>query len=143
MSTWDQKTFSFSPRARGCYLVTDEIYNNLPFIKDYKIGTLNLFLKHTSCAISLNENCDPDVRIDMSTALNNVVPDDNGEIFNHIDEGSDDMSGHAKSSIVGVSITIPITNGKLALGTWQGIYLMEFRNYRHTRYCVATVQGIK
>lgn len=79
----------------------------------------------------------------MSTALNNVVPDDNGEIFNHIDEGSDDMSGHAKSSIVGVSITIPITNGKLALGTWQGVYLMEFRNYRHTRYCVATVQGIK
>ncbi|GMM31315.1 hypothetical protein DAMA08_040600 [Martiniozyma asiatica (nom. inval.)] len=143
MSSWDQHTFSFSPRARGCYLVTSEVLQSLPSVSQYRIGTLHLFLKHTSAALSLNENCDPDVRRDMTVALNNVVPDDDGDIFIHTDEGPDDMSGHAKSSIVGVSLTIPISNGKLALGTWQGIYLMEFRNYRHTRHCVATIQGVK
>lgn len=143
MSTsWDQTKFSFSPRARGCYLVTDEVIRSIPSIKNYKMGMVNLFLQHTSAAISLNENCDPDVRTDMTTALNNVVPDDAGEVFVHTDEGPDDMSGHAKSSIVGVSLNIPIRDGRLALGTWQGIYLMEFRNYRHTRHCVATIQGV-
>lgn len=142
-TSWDQQRFSFSPRARGCYLVTDEVVRNLPSLKDYTIGTVHLFLQHTSAAISLNENCDPDVRTDMTTALNNIVPDDDGEVFIHADEGPDDMSGHAKSSLVGVSLTIPISNGRLALGTWQGIYLMEFRNYRHTRHCLATIQGLK
>lgn len=141
--SWEQHRFSFSPRARGSYLVTDEVVNNLPSLKNYKVGILHLFLQHTSAALSLNENCDPDVRTDLSTALNNVVPDDDGEVFLHTDEGPDDMSGHAKSSIVGVSLSIPINNGRLALGTWQGVYLLEFRNYRHTRWCVATINGEK
>ncbi|GMG56326.1 unnamed protein product [Ambrosiozyma monospora] len=80
----------------------------------------------------------------MTTALNRVVPDDhNGDYFVHLDEGADDMSGHAKSSLVGVSLNVPITDGRLNLGTWQGVYLMEFRNYRHTRYCLATINGAK
>ncbi|ODV87072.1 hypothetical protein CANARDRAFT_5629 [[Candida] arabinofermentans NRRL YB-2248] len=141
--SWEQTKFSFSPRSRGCYLVTDEVLKNLPQIKDYKVGVLHLFLQHTSAALSLNENWDPDVRTDMTTALNNVVPDDDGKIFVHIDEGPDDMSGHAKSSLIGVSLSIPITNGRLATGTWQGIWLLEFRDYRHTRHCVATINGAK
>lgn len=106
---------------------------------------VNLFLQHTSAAISLNENCDPDVRTDMTRALNDVVPDDDGSLgkFIHLDEGKDDMSGHAKSTIVGVSLNIPISNGRLALGTWQGIYLLEFRDYRHTRHCIATINGME
>ncbi|QPG76054.1 hypothetical protein FOA43_003440 [Brettanomyces nanus] len=143
MSSWEQVKFSFSPRARGCYLVTEEVVRSLPQLRDYNVGMVNLFLQHTSAGISLNENCDPDVRSDMTTALNNVVPDDNGRIFDHVDEGPDDMSGHAKASIIGVSLNIPIKDGRLALGTWQGIWLMEFRNYRHTRYCLATIQGLK
>lgn len=143
MSSWDQKTFTLGAKQRGSYLITDEVVSNLP-IKEYKMGMVNLFLKHTSAAISLNENCDPDVRHDMTTAMNRVVPDDGtGKVFRHIDEGPDDMSGHAKSSIIGVSLNIPISNGKLALGTWQGIYLMEFRDYKHRRTCVGTLNGLK
>ncbi|VEU24334.1 DEKNAAC105516 [Brettanomyces naardenensis] len=143
MSSWEQVKFSLSPRARGCYLVTDEVVRALPQIKNYKVGMVNLFLQHTSAGLSLNENWDPDVRSDMTKALNKVVPDDNGQVFDHVDEGPDDMSGHAKSSIIGVSLNIPITDGRLALGTWQGIWMLEFRNYRHTRYCLATITGLK
>lgn len=141
--SWEQTTFSFPPRSRGCYLVTDDIVKALPQVNHYKVGMVNLFLQHTSAALSLNENWDPDVRTDMTTALNNVVPDDDGRVFRHVDEGSDDMSGHAKSSLVGVSLNIPIKEGRLALGTWQGIWMLEFRNYRHTRHCIATINGEK
>lgn len=141
--SWDQKEFTLDAKSRGCYLITDQVIANLP-IADYKIGMLNLFIKHTSAAISLNENWDPDVRHDMTTAMNLVVPDDtNGEVFRHTDEGPDDMSGHVKSSLIGVSLNIPISNGKLALGTWQGVYLMEFRDYKHRRTCIGTLNGVK
>lgn len=140
-SSWDQVKFSLTPRSKGCYLITDEVVQKVPQIKQYEIGQLNLFLQHTSAGLTLNENCDPDVREDMTHALDRVVPE--GDMYIHDDEGPDDMPGHVKSTLTSVSLTIPISNGRLAVGTWQGIYLMEFRNYRHTRKIVATINGLK
>lgn len=139
--SWDQTTFALSARSKGCYLVTDEVVRNVPEIKNYKVGLLNLFLQHTSAGLTLNENCDPDVREDMSTSLDRMAPE--GNFYIHADEGPDDMPGHVKSSTVGVSLTIPILNGRLATGTWQGIWLCEFRRYKHSRKIVATIQGEK
>lgn len=141
MSSWDQTTFSLAPRNKGCYLVTDEVYQKVPQIRDYEIGILNLFLQHTSAGLTLNENCDPDVRADMNTALDRIAPE--GDHYIHADEGPDDMPGHIKSSTIGVSLSIPITNGKLNTGTWQGIWLCEFRTYKHSRRIVATINGKK
>ena len=103
-------------------------------------GLLNLFVQHTSCALTINENADPDVRTDMEKILNRMVKE-NEPYYDHTLEGADDMPAHAKSSLIGVSITIPITNGRLNLGTWQGIYLCEFRNYGGPRKIVATIYG--
>lgn len=103
-----------------------------------KTGLLNLFVQHTSCALSINENADPDVRSDMEKIMNHVVKE-NEPYYDHTLEGLDDMPAHAKCSLFGVSLTIPITNGKLNLGTWQGIYLCEFRDYGGTRSIVATI----
>lgn len=139
--SWDQVTFSLSPRSKGCYLITDEVLRNVPQIKDYQVGILNLFLQHTSAGLTLNENCDPDVREDMTSSLDRMVPE--GDFYIHADEGPDDMPGHVKATTVGVNLNIPITNGRLATGTWQGIYLCEFRTYRHTRRIVATINGQK
>lgn len=122
---------------RGCHLITDEITrlltNPLP-----KYGLLNVFVKHTSCGLTINENADPDVRMDMDNILDNIVPE-NEPYYNHTMEGADDMPAHAKSSLIGVSLTIPITNGRLNLGTWQGIYLCEFRDYGGERSIVLSV----
>ena len=136
-----QKEFKIKSRTRGFHLITDEIINTLPEIKNCSIGTLNLFLKHTSASLSLNENCDPSVRSDMENYFNDVVAEDKS-YFEHTYEGSDDMPGHIKSSILGVSLTIPITNGELNLGTWQGIYLGEHRDFGGSRKIVATIMGI-
>lgn len=106
MSSWDQTTFSLSPRSKGCYLVTNEVYDKVPQIKDYEVGILNLFLQHTSAGLTLNENCDPDVRTDMNTALDRIAPEGNHYI--HADEGADDMPGHIKSSTIGVSSAFPL-----------------------------------
>lgn len=141
MSSWDQVKIAFNPRSKGCYLVTNEVVDKVPQIKDYEIGQLNLFLQHTSAALTLNENCDPDVREDMVTSLDRIAPE--GDFYIHADEGPDDMPGHVKSATVGVSLTIPISNGRLATGTWQGIYLCEFRHARHQRRAVATINGVK
>ncbi|EWC47400.1 hypothetical protein DRE_00368 [Drechslerella stenobrocha 248] len=142
---WFQKTFSLKAQARGSYLVTQEVTAALPEIAEYKIGLLNLFIQHTSCALSLNENWDSDVRLDMTDALNRIVVEDKKYegIYRHDAEGSDDMPAHVKSSLVGVSVTIPISDGRLNLGTWQGIWYMEFRNSKHQRNIVATIQGEK
>ena len=105
-----------------------------------RTGILNLFVQHTSCALSINENYDPSVRADMEQIYNRLVREDE-PYYRHTDEGSDDMPSHAKSSLTGVSLTIPITNGRLNLGTWQGIYLCEFRDYGGARRVVATVMG--
>ena len=132
-----QTEFSLSAKRRGCHLVTHEIIDNLPKPLP-KMGMLNLFVKHTSCALTINENADPDVRSDMDKILNRLVKK-NKPYYDHMLEGADDMPAHAKSSLFGVSITIPITNGRLNLGTWQGIYLCEFRDYGGSRKIVATI----
>ena len=132
-----QVAFSLSAKRRGCHLVTQEILEHLP--KPFpKFGMLNLFVKHTSCALSVNENADPDVRGDMERIMNHVVPE-NQSYYEHTMEGLDDMPAHAKCSLFGVSLTIPITDGRLNLGTWQGIYLCEFRDNGGDRKIVATI----
>ncbi|CAK7263445.1 hypothetical protein SEPCBS119000_000494 [Sporothrix epigloea] len=144
--SWYQKNFSLPARSRGSYLVTDLIVRELPAIRDYKVGLLNLFIQHTSCALSLNENWDADVRADMSDALDRIAPEagPKGEaLYRHDAEGADDMPAHIKSALVGASVTIPIKDGKLATGTWQGIWYLEFRAHKHSRHIVATIQGEK
>ena len=134
-----QSSFQLSPKRRGCHLITREVMEHLPHPLPL-VGMLNLFVQHTSCALSINENADPDVRTDMSKIMDHLVRE--GEpYYDHTMEGLDDMPAHAKSSLFGVSLTIPITNGRLALGTWQGIYLCEFRDYGGARKLVATIYG--
>ena len=132
-----QVEFALSAKHRGCHLVTREIIDRLPKPLP-KAGLLNLFVKHTSCALSINENADPDVRSDMEKIMNHIVRE-NEPYYDHVLEGADDMPAHAKSSLFGVSLSIPITDGKLNLGTWQGIYLCEFRDYGGPRRIVATI----
>ena len=132
-----QVEFALAAKHRGCHLVTREIIDRLPKPLP-KAGLLNLFVKHTSCALSINENADPDVRSDMEKIMNHIVRE-NEPYYDHVLEGADDMPAHAKSSLFGVSLSIPITDGRLNLGTWQGIYLCEFRDYGGPRKIVATV----
>ena len=132
-----QITFRLSAKRRGCHLVTSEIPEHLPKPPPHP-GPLHLFVQHTSCALSINENADPDVRTDMEKILNHLVPE-NEPYYDHTLEGLDDMPAHAKCSLLGVSLTIPITNGRLNLGTWQGIYRCDFRDYGGDRTIVATV----
>ena len=128
---------ALAAKHRGCHLVTREIIDRLPKPLP-KAGLLNLFVKHTSCALSINENADPDVRSDMEKIMNHIVRE-NEPYYDHVLEGADDMPAHAKSSLFGVSLSIPITDGRLNLGTWQGIYLCEFRDYGGPRRIVATI----
>ncbi|KNG85801.1 UPF0047 domain protein [Aspergillus nomiae NRRL 13137] len=142
--SWFQKSFSLTPQSRGSYLITKEVTDQLPEIENYKVGILHLFIKHTSCALSLNENWDDDVQEDMSDALERIVPyDKKGNLYRHSAEGEDDMPAHIKSALIGASVSIPISNGKLATGTWQGIWYLEFRAHKHRRNVVATIQGEK
>lgn len=129
-------------RNRGCHVITNEILNNLSEIKTVKIGMLNLFLKHTSASLSINESYDPNVMKDLNNYLDNLIVDDES-LYLHNDEGADDASSHIKNAFLGCSINIPITNGELNIGTWQGIIYSEFRNQKTNRYIVATVQGMK
>jgi secondary thiamine-phosphate synthase enzyme len=132
-----QTTFRLSPKSRGCHLITREVMQHLPQPLP-QVGLLHLFVQHTSCALSINENADPDVRTDMSKIMDRLVRE--GEpYYDHTMEGLDDMPAHAKSSLFGVNLTIPITDGRLNLGTWQGIYLCEFRDYGGARTLVATI----
>ena len=131
-----QIEFSLRAQRRGFHLITDEIMAHLPQLP--KIGLLNLFIQHTSCALSICENWDCSVRSDMESIYNHLIPEDQS-YYEHTLEGADDMPAHAKSIITGASINIPITNGKLNLGTWQGIYLCEFRNHGGSRHIVATI----
>ena len=132
-----QFEFSLQPKRRGCHLVTQETLTHLPKVLP-QIGLLHLFVRHTSCALTINENADPDVRSDMEKIMNHIVRE-NEPYYDHVLEGADDMPAHAKSSLFGVSLTIPITNGRLNLGTWQGIYLCEFRHHGGSRQLVATI----
>lgn len=133
-----QTEFTLKPRTRGFHLISNEIISQLPQLS--KNGLLNLFVKHTSCGLCINENADPDVRTDMEGIFNHIVPE-NQPYFCHTLEGSDDMPAHAKSVISGVSLSIPITDGRLNLGTWQGIYLCEYRSHGGPRRIVATIIG--
>ena len=135
---WKQVEFELQSRRRGVHLVTGEILRNLPQLP--RTGLLNLFIKHTSAALSINENADPDVRTDMESIFNRLVKE-REPYYEHTLEGDDDMPAHAKSTIVGVSLTIPISKARLNLGIWQGIYLCEFRDYGGNRTIVATIMG--
>lgn len=133
-----QVEITLKPVSRGFHLVTGEILRQLPKLP--KTGLMNIFVKHTSCGLSINENCDPDVRDDMETIFNRLVPENRPDYL-HTLEGADDMPAHAKSVLSGVSLTIPITNGRLNMGTWQGIYLNEYRSYGGARKLVVTILG--
>ncbi|GAB6866441.1 secondary thiamine-phosphate synthase enzyme YjbQ [Bacteroides acidifaciens] len=135
---WKQVEFELQSRRRGFHLITGEILRNLPPLP--KVGLLHLFIKHTSAGLSINENADPDVRVDMESIFNHLIKE-REPYYQHTLEGDDDMPAHAKSSIIGTTVTVPITNGKLNLGTWQGIYLCEFRDYGSNRRIVATISG--
>lgn len=131
-----QYEFRLEPKKRGFHLVTREVLENLGQLPQK--GLLHLFIKHTSAGLSVNENADPSVRDDFESSFNLLVPE-NARHYTHTAEGPDDMPAHLKSSLVGLDVTIPITNGKLNLGTWQGIYLCEFRNHGGPRKLVATI----
>ncbi|RUO80027.1 hypothetical protein CWI84_08700 [Idiomarina tyrosinivorans] len=137
---WQQKTLQLKPRPRGFHLVTEEIVSQLPEIGDYQIGFLQLFLQHTSASLTINENADADVRGDFERHFNRAVVD-GAEYFQHTCEGPDDMPAHIKSSLLGVQLTLPISNGRLNLGTWQGIYLGEHRDHAGARRIIATIHG--
>lgn len=135
---WQQVEFTLKARPNGFHLITSEVLQHLPPLP--KVGMVNLFIKHTSAALSINENADPDVRVDMKSIFDRLIKE--GEpYYQHTMEGLDDMPAHAKASIIGCSLTIPVTNGRLSLGTWQGIYLCEFRDYGGPRRLVATIAG--
>lgn len=133
-----QFELKLAPRKRGYHLITHEIESKLS--GELKNGIINLFLQHTSAALTLNENADPDVRVDFESFMDKLIPDGD-RIFVHTLEGPDDMSAHLKSSILGASVTIPVVNGRLILGTWQGIYLCEFRDHATPRRIFATFIG--
>lgn len=137
---WIQKTISLSPHPRGFHLITNEIVENVPEMSQIKTGLLHLFIKHTSASLTINEDADPTVRTDFESHFNHLVPE-NQPYYKHTFEGPDDMPAHLKTSLLGSSVSIPITKGKLALGTWQGIYLCEHRNHGGNRTLVATIQG--
>lgn len=136
---WVQKKILLPEFPRGCHLVTETIVRELPELKEIRVGLLHLFLQHTSASLAINENADPDVRLDMETALNRVVPET--QRFVHTIEGPDDMPAHVKSALLGVALSVPVTQGQLAFGTWQGIYLCEHRNHGGRRSLIATLQG--
>lgn len=124
---------------RGFHLITAQVTRSVPELRQVRIGLLNVFIQHTSASLTINENADPDVRIDFETALNHLVPETLDYV--HTIEGTDDMPAHIKSSLMGCSLIIPIADGQLALGTWQGIYLCEHRDAATSRQLVLTLQG--
>jgi secondary thiamine-phosphate synthase enzyme len=137
---WVQKTVRLKPRSRGFHLVTDELLEQLPELKQFRVGLAHLFIRHSSASLTINENADPTVRTDMEAHFNHFVPEDQ-PYYRHTLEGSDDMPAHIKASLLGSSVTIPVTNGSLMLGTWQGIYLGEHRDNGGSRQVVITLNG--
>ena len=137
---WFQKEVTLSPRPRGFHLITREIVAAVPEIGRYSVGLAHLFIRHTSAALALNENADPTVRADMEAYFSRLAPE-NAPYFTHTLEGPDDMPAHLKAVLLGSSLTIPISDGRLALGTWQGIYLCEHRDDGGARRVVVTLSG--
>ncbi|GLW37987.1 hypothetical protein BSK71_09865 [Pectobacterium actinidiae] len=137
---WTQYEIRLKPKARGFHLVTDEILVQVTALRQINVGLMQVFIKHTSAALTINENADPTVRQDFESFFNRLVPEDE-PYYRHTYEGSDDMPAHLKGSLLGNSLTIPITNGRLNIGTWQGIYLCEHRNHGGSRSLVVTLNG--
>jgi len=137
---WKQKEIHLKPKSRGFHLITDELLRELPELRDLRIGMINVFIMHTSASLTINENADPTVREDFESYFNHAVPEDE-PYYVHQDEGPDDLPAHLKSSILGSSLMIPITDGRPRLGVWQGIYLCEHRNHGGSRRLVVTIQG--
>jgi secondary thiamine-phosphate synthase enzyme len=137
---WLQRDITLTPRARGFHLVTDEVLDGVPELRDLSVGLAHLFIRHTSAALTLNENASPDVRRDFATWFDRAVPD-GAPIWTHTSEGPDDMPSHIKSSLLGPSLHLPIRDGRLSLGTWQGIYLCELRDHGGARRLTVTLHG--
>ena len=142
MSVWHQKNIQLKPRSRGFHLITQEILEALPELSTIRVGLLHAFIQHTSASLSINENADPDVRKDLEQHFTRFVPE-NAPYYEHTLEGEDDMPAHIKTVTIGTSISIPVSQGSLALGLWQGIYLGEHRNQGGSRRVVLTLNGDK
>ena len=136
-----QKEITLKPRPRGFHLITNEIVSQIHELKEIKAGVAHIFIQHTSASLTINENADPSVRSDMETYFNRTVPESDAKYYEHTLEGTDDMTSHIKATILGSSVTIPISNGRLNLGTWQGVYLCEHRNRGGARRIVVTLIG--
>lgn len=136
---WLQRSIRLPPAPRGCHLVTDHVVEALPELPQVEIGLLNVFIQHTSASLSINENADSDVPRDLESALSAIAPEDFP--YRHTCEGPDDMPAHVKASLLGSSISVPVGDGRLCLGTWQGIYLCEHRNHGGRRQLVLTLYG--
>ncbi len=137
---WLQRELTLQPRARGFHLITGEVLGALPELGELAVGLLHVLIRHTSASLTLNENASPEVRADLEAWFNDAVPE-RSALWTHTLEGSDDMPAHVKASLLGPTLTLPVNNGRLALGTWQGIYLCEHRNHGGPRSLVATVWG--
>ncbi len=137
---WLQRDITLRPRPRGFHLVTDEILSALPELAEVDVGLLHVFIRHTSAALTLNENASPDVRRDFATWFDKAVPD-GASYWTHTLEGDDDMPAHVKASMLGFSVSVPVGGGRLGLGTWQGIYLCELRDAGGAREVVATIMS--
>jgi len=137
---WYQTELTLKSRKRGFHIITEELLNQLPEVSHINCGILHLFIKHSSASITLNENADPTVRSDMEAHFNHFVPE-RASYYQHTYEGDDDMPAHIKASLLGNSLSLPISQGQLNIGIWQGIYLGEHRNYAGSRTIVATING--
>ena len=137
---WLQREITLDPRRRGFHLVTTEVEVALPELRDMGVGLAHIFIRHTSASLTLNENASPDVRTDFASWFDDAIPQD-APFWTHTIEGPDDMPAHVKASLLGSSLSVPIARGRLALGTWQGIYLCEHRNRGGSRRLLATLWG--
>lgn len=137
---WLQREVRLKSRSRGFHLVTDEILQQLPELARVQVGILNVFIKHTSASLTVNENADPSVRADFETCFNKIVPEGDPD-YRHTDEGSDDLPAHVKSSLLGASVNLPVSKGTLNVGIWQGIYLCEHRDRGGARTLLVTLNG--
>lgn len=137
---WIQKEIQLEPKSRGYHVITEEILREIPEINKIDTGLAHIFIKHTSAGLTINENADPSVRRDFESHFNRTVPEDTS-LYEHTLEGTDDMTSHIKSSLMGSSVTLPITSGRFNMGTWQGIYLCEHRNCGGSRKLIITIQG--
>ena len=136
---WLQRTVQLPPRTRGFHLISRPILDALPELKEFEIGLLHLFIQHTSASLTINENADPDVPLDLETSFNSLASEDFP--YRHTCEGPDDMPAHVKAALLGSSVSVPVRDGRLCLGTWQGIYLCEHRDRADGRRVVATLYG--